>query len=63
MSSRLPAEGLPLMVLLRDLELASSSSEARRTIEQAGVKLDGEIVRDPKYIVTALAESSCSSAS
>ncbi|MCC7013723.1 MAG: tyrosine--tRNA ligase [Planctomycetes bacterium] len=56
-SSRLPAEGLPLMVLLRDLELASSSSEARRTIEQGGVKLDGEIVRDPKYIVTALAES------
>jgi tyrosyl-tRNA synthetase len=46
-----PAEGVPLAVLLRDLGLAPSSSEARRTVEQGGVKLDGEVQRDPKFVV------------
>jgi len=44
------AVGLPLFVLLRELELASSSSDARRTIEQGGVKIDGEPCRDPKFV-------------
>jgi tyrosyl-tRNA synthetase len=38
---------VPLSVLLRTIRLAASSSEARRLLEQGGVKLDGEIVRDP----------------
>jgi tyrosyl-tRNA synthetase len=46
-----PLEGVPLAVLLRDLGLAPSSSEARRTVEQGGVKLDGEVQRDPKFVV------------
>jgi tyrosyl-tRNA synthetase len=41
-----PAAGLPLFVLLRDLGLASSSSEARRLIEGGGVKLEGQVVSD-----------------
>jgi tyrosyl-tRNA synthetase len=49
-----PGDGsaLPLAVLLREVQLASSSSEARRTIEQGGVKLDGEVVRDPNLSVS-----------
>ena len=42
-----PAEGLALPLLMRELGLASSSSDARRLIEQGGVKLDGAVVRDP----------------
>ena len=40
-------EGLPLAVLLRQVGLAASSSEARRVISQGGVRLDGEVVREP----------------
>jgi tyrosyl-tRNA synthetase len=43
--------GLPLANLLKDLGLEKSTSDARRSIEQGGVKLDGEIVRDPKTLV------------
>ena len=39
---------VPLSVLLRTIALAASGSEARRLLEQGGVKLDGEVVRDPK---------------
>ena len=46
-----PADGVPLAVLLRELGLAPSSSEARRTVEQGGVKLDGKVQRDPKFVV------------
>ena len=42
---------VPLSVLLRTIKLAASSSEARRLLEQGGVKLDGEIVRDPAAAV------------
>ena len=41
----------PLTVLLRTIRLAASSSEARRLIEQGGVKLDGEVVRDVMHVV------------
>ncbi len=41
----------PLSVLLRTIHLAASSSEARRLIEQGGVKIDGEVIRDPAHVV------------
>ena len=43
----LPPEGTPLTVVLRDIKLAASSSEARRLITQGGVRVDEEVVRDP----------------
>ncbi|MBM3989087.1 MAG: tyrosine--tRNA ligase [Planctomycetes bacterium] len=46
-----PSDGVPLAILCRDLGLAPSSSEARRTIEQGGVKLAGEVQKDPKFVV------------
>jgi len=48
-----PAEGLPLPTLLKDLGLEKSTSDARRSIEGGGVKLDGEVVKDPKHVVRA----------
>jgi tyrosyl-tRNA synthetase len=44
-------EGLPLPVLLREAGLVQSSSEARRVIEQGGVRLEGEQQRDPAHLV------------
>jgi len=44
---------MPLANLLKDLGLEKSTSDAGRSIEQGGVRLDGEIVRDPKAIVRA----------
>jgi tyrosyl-tRNA synthetase len=38
---------VPLAVLLRDVGLAKSSSEARRLVGQGGVKVNGEAVREP----------------
>jgi tyrosyl-tRNA synthetase len=46
-----PAEGVALANLLKDLGLEKSTSDARRNIEQGGVKIDGEVVKDPKAIV------------
>jgi len=37
-----------LSKMLVEAGLASSNSEARRLMDQGGVKLDGEVVRDPK---------------
>lgn len=50
-----PGEGddLPLPVLLREIGLAASSGEARRVIQQGGVKLDGEPQNDPNHRVPA----------
>ena len=42
---------LPLPSLLRELGLAKSTSEARRLIEQGGVRLDGEVNKDSKASV------------
>jgi tyrosyl-tRNA synthetase len=42
-----PAEGVPLAVLLRELGLVASSSDARRLISQGGVRLDNEVQKDP----------------
>ena len=41
-----PKDGLPLPQLLKAANLAPSTSEAPRTIEQGGVKIDGERVSD-----------------
>ncbi len=38
---------LPLAVLLREVGLASSGSDARRLITQGGVRLDGTVEKDP----------------
>ena len=46
-----PEGGLPLSVLLREVGLTQTGSEARRAIEQGGVRLDGEVVRDPKAMI------------
>jgi tyrosyl-tRNA synthetase len=42
------AETMLLSKLLVEAGLASSNSEARRLMEQGGVRVDGEAVRDPK---------------
>jgi tyrosyl-tRNA synthetase len=51
-----PAEGMPLANLLKELGLEKSTSDARRSIEQGGVKIDGEVVKDPKTVVKAPAK-------
>ena len=48
-----PVEGneLPLPNLLKELDLAKSTSEARRLIQQGGVRLDGEVHKDPSEAI------------
>ncbi|MCZ6597726.1 MAG: tyrosine--tRNA ligase [Planctomycetota bacterium] len=48
---------VPLSALLRELGLTSSSSEARRLIEQGGVRVDEEVVSDPKRMIDEPAET------
>ncbi len=48
-----PAEGVPLAILLREVGLASSSSEARRLVGQGGVRVNGEVVREPMEAIAA----------
>jgi len=50
---RWPAGGdeLPLPNLLKELGLAQSTSEARRLVQQGGVKLDGQAEKDPRSSV------------
>lgn len=48
-----PDEGVPLPNLLKDLGLEKTTSDARRSIEAGAVKLDGEVVKDPKRLVRA----------
>jgi tyrosyl-tRNA synthetase len=43
--------GLPLANLLREVGLCKSTSEARRNIEQGGVRLDGEVHKDPRELI------------
>lgn len=44
-------EALPLAHLLREVGLAKSGGEARRLVEQGGVRLDGEVVREAMEMV------------
>lgn len=56
------ASAEPTIVLTRLLALskmASSNAEARRLVEQGGVKLDGEVVRDPQAVITATPGRAC----
>ena len=46
-------EGKGLVSLLAELKLAESNGDARRTIEQGGVSVNGEKVTDVKKFVTA----------
>ncbi len=47
-----PGEGaLPLANLLRELGLAASGAEARRLVQQGGVRLDGEVAGEPMEAV------------
>ena len=47
-----PADGaLPLAHLLRELKLASSGGEARRLVTQGGVRLNGEVAKEPMAVV------------
>jgi len=47
-----PGDGaLPLANLLRELGMASSGGEARRLVEQGGVRLDGEVASEPMVMV------------
>lgn len=45
-----PADGMPLMVLLREAGLAASSSEARQRITQGAARIDGVEQKDPKHL-------------
>ncbi len=51
--------GLHLVKALVMAELAPSNGEARRLVQQGGVKVDGETVRDPFATLPASAGSSC----
>jgi tyrosyl-tRNA synthetase len=48
-----PVGGYPIAVLLKDLGLTSSTSEANRMIQQAGVRIDGERIEDTKLRLRA----------
>lgn len=45
-------EGINLMTLLCDLKLTPSRSEARRLVQQGGVKINDEKVTDIQYMIT-----------
>lgn len=45
-------EGMGLLALLTELGLTKSNGEARRLIQQNGIRLDGEVVADPSKVVT-----------
>ena len=48
-----PGGKLPLAALLKEAGLTASTSESRRTINQGGVRVDGERVADPELALTA----------
>lgn len=45
---KLKVKSLNIIDLLVETKLASSKSEARRLIEQGGIKVNGEVIKDPK---------------
>ena len=52
-AARFEGEGLGIATLMKEAGLASSTSDAFRTIEQGGLSLNGEKVTDKKMNVTA----------
>jgi len=54
------AGGLHLVKALVMAELAPTNAEARRLVQQGGVRVDGETVRDPFATLPAGAGTECS---
>ncbi len=48
---RLTGDSLPLAQLLKAAKLANSTSDARRLLEQGGVRVDGVVLKDPNALV------------
>jgi tyrosyl-tRNA synthetase len=48
LSLKIDSKSIPLVNLLKDSEMTSSTSEAMRLIKQGGVKIDSVKVDDPK---------------
>ncbi|MBI4652967.1 tyrosine--tRNA ligase [Candidatus Kuenenbacteria bacterium] len=48
---KLPISNLNIVELLVETKLATSKSEARRLIEQGGIKIDGNVVKDINKII------------
>jgi len=51
--AELPVPSGPMFQIVRDAGAATSSSEARRKIEQGGVRIGGERVSDPRQMLAA----------
>ena len=45
-------DGMPLGALMKESGLEKSTSEAYRTIQGGGARVNGEVVSDKKYAVT-----------
>jgi len=58
-SLRSAPEGVQLVKALVMAELAPTNAEARRLVQQGGVRVDGETVRDPFATLPASAGASC----
>jgi tyrosyl-tRNA synthetase len=46
-----PVEGISVVDALRELGFAASNKEARRKLDEGAVKVDGEVVRDPQFLI------------
>ena len=57
MSVDVGAEGIPLVNLLKNCEMTSSTSEAMRLVKQGGVKIDSVKIEDPKMLISKGQES------
>ena len=51
------ADGLTIVAALNALGFVASNKEARRKLEEGAVKVDGEVVKDPHYLVQPEADS------
>ena len=49
--SEFEGEGKGVLTLLKEVGLAPSNSEARRSVEQGGVSINGEKITDPKTAI------------
>lgn len=52
MPSHVVSEATPIFRILVDAKLLSGTSEAKRLIQDGGVRIDGEPVKDPNYAVS-----------
>lgn len=52
MPSHVVTPGTAIFRILADSKLTSSSSEAKRLVQEGGVKLDGEVIKDPNHQIT-----------